>query len=261
LSTNTPLGEGDDVLTDWPVGYDRIILTQTDSTMAEARRRLGGLSGSTWILALSQSAAHGRRGRAWSHPPGNFSATLVMRPRADPMQAALRSFVASLALYDTLRGYAPEASIGLKWPNDVLLKGGKVAGILLESAGQGGEVDWLSIGIGVNLLDAPAPEMVEQDALRPVCLLSEGGARVSPEIFLTTLARAFAVYETQFQTYGFEPIRRAWLSHAARLGDVITARTGKDIFTGTFETLDGQGNLVLRTPEGVRAIAAADIYF
>ncbi|MFT4782375.1 MAG: BirA family biotin operon repressor/biotin-[acetyl-CoA-carboxylase] ligase [Paracoccaceae bacterium] len=261
LSTNTPPGGGDDVPSHWPVGYDRIVLEQTDNTMAEARRRLGEISCPTWILALSQSSARGRRGRAWAHPPGNFAATLVMRPRADPMLAALRSFVASLALYDTLRGYAPDASIALKWPNDVLLKGGKVAGILLESAGQGGDVDWLSIGIGVNLLVAPAPETVEHDALRPVCLLSQGGARVSPEVFLTSLARAFAIYETQFQTFGFDPIRRAWLSHAARLGDVITARTGQDAFTGTFETLDGQGNLVLRTPEGVRAIAAAEIYF
>jgi BirA family biotin operon repressor/biotin-[acetyl-CoA-carboxylase] ligase len=144
----------------------------------------------------------------------------------------------------------------LKWPNDVLLNGGKLAGILLESAG-----GMLSVGIGVNLVAAPAAEEVEVGALRPVSLLSESGVSVGAEEFLTFLAASFARYEAQFTTQGFEPIRIAWLSHAARLGQVITARTGNSETTGTFETVDATGNLVLLSGKTRTAIPAADVFF
>jgi BirA family biotin operon repressor/biotin-[acetyl-CoA-carboxylase] ligase len=125
--------------------------------MAEGARQAPSLSGPTWICALEQTAARGRRGRAWANPPGNFAASLVLRPEGAPGHAALRSFVAALALRDAfLAAGAPEAALSLKWPNDVLLNGGKVAGILLESIGAGGRIDSLIIGIGVNLAAAPA---------------------------------------------------------------------------------------------------------
>jgi BirA family biotin operon repressor/biotin-[acetyl-CoA-carboxylase] ligase len=94
-----------------------------------------------------------------------------------------------------------------------------------------------------------------------VSLLSETGVAIEAEDFLTILAASYAVYETQFDTYGFEPIRAAWLDRAARLGEVITARTASSETTGTFETVDGRGNLVLRTASGPVSIPAADIYF
>ncbi len=119
----------------------------------------------------------------------------------------------------------------LKWPNDVLLNGGKLAGILLESAGSGDELTHFAIGIGVNLIAAPDADEVEPGAVRPVSLLSETGVEVTPEVFLDHLAAAYARYETQFVTYGFAPIRTAWLDRAARLGQVITARTTRDEIT------------------------------
>lgn len=246
----------------WPDGYDKVVLAETDSTNSEAARRIPDLTGPTWILALKQTAARGRRGREWVNPKGNFAATLAMRPAIAPEMAALRSFVAALALSDALAAATGRpGSISLKWPNDVLLNGGKVAGILLESAGQGTEVSHLAIGIGVNLAAAPTVKEVEANATRPVSVLSETGAAVEPEAFLDLLAPAFARYEDQLRTYGFGPIREAWLRQAAKLGQPITARTGSDEVTGTFETVDEQGNLVLITPKGRRAIAAADIYF
>ncbi|MCL4157230.1 UNVERIFIED_CONTAM: hypothetical protein GTU68_048941, partial [Idotea baltica] len=119
--------------------------------MAEARRRTANAAGSTWIMAHEQSAATGRRGRAWSNPRGNFAATLLLRLDDDPAQAALRSFSMAFALLQTLAMTVPKEKLSLKWPNDVLLDGGKVAGILLEANGQAGRVNWLSIGVGVNL--------------------------------------------------------------------------------------------------------------
>ena len=235
------------------------MLPEVDSTLNEAARRFSDLRGPTWILALHQTAARGRRGREWRHPAGNFAATLVLPGPIAPATAALRSFVASLALHDAFAAVTGRAgSFALKWPNDVLLNGGKVAGILLETIGPRG--DALSIGIGVNLAQAPGAAQVEAGALRPVSLLSETGASVTPEEFLDLLAPAFARHEAQFATYGFAPIRTAWMDRAARRGEVITARLPGEEVTGRFDTVDEQGQLVLSTPQGPRRIAAADVF-
>jgi BirA family biotin operon repressor/biotin-[acetyl-CoA-carboxylase] ligase len=253
LSTDaTPAG--------WPQGTARILLDQVDSTLNEAARRFDTLRGPSWILALHQTAARGRRGRAWVHPAGNFAATLVLPGPIPPATAALRSFVASLALYDAFAAATGRpGSFALKWPNDVLLNGGKVAGMLLETIGPRG--DTLSIGIGVNLAQAPGADQVEPGAVRPVSLISETGVSVSPADFLDLLAPAYARYEAQIATYGFAPIRTAWLDRAARLGKQITARLPAETVTGRFDTVDEQGQLVLSTPQGPRRIAAADVFF
>jgi BirA family biotin operon repressor/biotin-[acetyl-CoA-carboxylase] ligase len=191
--------------------------------MSEAARVAASSAFSQWILALSQTAAHGRRGRAWSMPEGNFAATLLMFPTERPELVALRSFVASLALYDAFVAATGRTDpFSLKWPNDVLLNGGKVAGILLAD---------------------------------------ETGALVVPEDFLDLLAPAYAHWEAQFVTYGFAPIRTAWLARAARLGQPIRARTMREEHHGTFETVDAFGNLVLATSSGKLTIPAAEVYF
>ena len=244
-------------MSDWPEGYGRQVLAEVDSTMLEAARQARGLSGPTWICALRQTAARGRRGRAWVNPEGNFAATLVLPTQETPDKRALRSFVAALALFDALVAVSGRVDgLTLKWPNDVLLTGGKVAGILLESLG-----DHLAVGIGVNLVSAPAIKDVEPNAVQPVSVLSALGVEVGPEPFLDKLAEAYARRETQFRTYGFGPIREAWLARAARLGDVVTARMGTTEITGTFETVDAEGRIVLNTPTSRQAIAAADIFF
>ncbi|MGC1495176.1 MAG: biotin--[acetyl-CoA-carboxylase] ligase [Sulfitobacter sp.] len=241
----------------WPEGYGRRVFDVLDSTLSEAARIASDIPGPTWILALEQTAARGRRGRAWSTPRGNFAGTLIMRRVDEPGVAALRSFVTSLAL---LRAFVATTGQGdrfaLKWPNDVLLDGGKVAGILLESSGE-----HLIIGVGVNLAHAPTADQVEARAVTPVSLAGALGVHVTPEVFLTALAIEYAELETQFTTYGFAPIRSAWLAHAARLGKVITARTMRDETIGTFEDVDAQGNLILRTKTGAVAITAADVFF
>jgi len=249
-------------MSDWPQGYGLHVVQEVDSTLNEAARIAPAAQGPVWIMANHQTAARGRRGRAWANPSGNLAATLLLRPEGNPEQAALRSFVAALALFDACVAVTGRAAgLSLKWPNDVLLNGGKLAGILLESTGHGREVSHLAIGIGVNLAEAPGADQIESGAVRPVSLLSETGAHVTPEDFLTELAVAYAGYERQFATYGFDPIRIAWLSRAARLGEVITARTGSTETTGTFETVDAGGNLVLNTAKGRVSIPAADVFF
>ncbi len=240
----------------------RHVLAVTDSTNAEAARLAPSLTSPAWILALRQTAARGRRGRAWAMAEGNFAATLVMHPTEPPEVVALRSFVASLALQDAFVAVTGRsAPFALKWPNDVLLNGGKVAGILLESLGQGTRVAHLAIGIGVNLVAAPTAAEVEPGAVPPVSLLGETGIRVSPVEFLDVLAPAYAGWEARFAAEGFAPIRAAWLARAARLGQPVTARTGNAVLQGTFETIDDTGALVLATADGRRAVPAAEVFF
>ena len=246
----------------WPAGYGRRVLAEVDSTNAEAARIAPDLSGPEWILGLRQTNGRGRRGRPWRDPEGNFAATLVLRPDGPPDQVALLSFVAALALHQACEAVTGRPELfSLKWPNDVLLNGGKLAGILLESMGAGQGVRYLAIGIGVNLRAVPEQALVEPQALRPVSLWSETGVQVAPEAFLDQLAAAFAQYKSQFDAYGFASIRQAWLHRAARLGDRLIARTLRDTIEGTFDTIDDRGNLVLLTAQGRAAIPAADIFF
>ncbi|WP_375255317.1 biotin--[acetyl-CoA-carboxylase] ligase [Yoonia sp.] len=243
----------------WPEGYARVVLDTVDSTMAEAARRAPDIERPTWIVAKTQTAARGRRGRPWIVPKGNLNATLIFRPEATAAEAAKRSFLAANALYHALSIYVPAEKLSLKWPNDVLLCGGKVAGILLESSGRGPFVDWLSIGIGVNLRHTP--DGVTDASFAPTSLREEGGWEVAPLDFLATLADAYATQEAKLLRLGFDRIREDWMHKAARLGEVITASTGREEITGIFDSIDRDGNLVLITGTGPRAIPAADVYF
>lgn len=253
----------DGSLWDWPEGVARHVLPEVGSTNAEAARLAPHLTQPTWILALRQTAGRGRRGRAWQDPPGNFAATLLMRPAGSAQDAALRSFVAALALHEALVAViGPTGSLALKWPNDVLLNGGKVAGILLESLGGGAQgVSHLAIGIGVNLAAAPDAAGLDPLTAPPVSVAGETGLKVGPEEFLTFLAAAFARWESQLATWGFAPVRNAWLARAARIGQTITARTMTEAIEGRFETIDETGALVLATAQGRRTVPAADVYF
>ena len=246
----------------WPQDYGRVILPEIDSTNAEALRRAPEMAGPTWVFAPRQTRGRGRRGRAWADPAGNFAASLLLRPASGPEHAALYSFVASLALFEACSALTGTPQrFSLKWPNDVLLDGGKLAGILLESSATARDGLVLVIGIGVNLAHAPEGGQLEGGALRPVALAAETGLLMPAEAFLGELAQHFASFDRQFQQAGFAPIRTAWLQRAARLGQVITARTMRDSFTGTFETIDETGNLVLHTAQGRKAIAAADVFW
>jgi len=244
-------------MANWPAGVDRIILDSIGSTMTEAARRAASLTSPTWIMAHVQTDGRGRRGHEWLAPSGNLTATLVYRPTTSAMFASQRSFVAANALYHALSRYVPADTLALKWPNDVLLNGGKVAGILLESAGHRGEIDYLCVGIGVNLQSAPD---VPDAAFAPTSL-RDAGVDVTAEAFLTTLAHTYAVQENLLMTEGFARIRQDWLMKAARLGEVITARTLQATITGIFDTIDENGSLVLITGAGAQTIPAADVYF
>lgn len=248
-----------------------IALETVTSTNAEARARAQQVSVPTWVVARRQTAGRGRAARAWYSEPGNFYGTLILPDAGKPGSAALRSFVAALAVRDALSSHAPPGCVfRLKWPNDVLAHGRKISGILLETEGPS-----LLIGIGVNLVVAPVLSEGAENSVRrtgngqserwgrelqPVDLRSVAGVTVTPGQFLYTLAPAVDAWENRLRSDGFSPIRDAWLEVAEGIGARVAVRIGTRETAGVFESIDDTGAMMLATPEGLEVVTAADIH-
>jgi BirA family biotin operon repressor/biotin-[acetyl-CoA-carboxylase] ligase len=223
-----------------------------DSTNEEARRLAkGGVRGPVWIVAREQTAGRGRRGRAWISESGNLFATLLM-PVTISLSAQL-GFVAGLAAGDAIAAHARGAEVALKWPNDVLLNGKKVAGILLEALGH----DSLAIGIGINLAHYPPDTEIPSISIAAVM-----GKPPDLDGFLVRLASAMTAWYEIWLKEGFQPVRKAWLVRASGLGHAIRARLADSERDGVFEDLDQDGALLLRDSTGtLTRITAGDVFF
>lgn len=238
-------------------GRDVLAFDVLPSTNDEATRlaRAGAPEG-TVVWALRQTAGRGRRGRSWASAEGNLFVSLILRPQAPPARAAELSFVAALAVAETVDALNPDGPAALcKWPNDVLLAGGKIAGILLESeAGEGGEAAWVVVGVGVNLATRPL------DVERPAAALP---AAKTPSTALELLLPAFDRLVERWRSEGFAPIRDAWLARAAGLGAPISVRLAHETIDGVFHGLDSDGVLLLDVGQGksLRRITAGDVFF
>ena len=211
-----------------------------------------------WIHTEVQTAGRGRRGRVWESRAGNLSATLLMKPGCDAQKGAELSFVAALAISDVLMALSPIQPIELKWPNDVLLAGKKVAGILLESsASSDGNLDWLSIGCGVNLAFHP-----EETEFPATSLAAANISAPSSLVFLEALSTAFVKRYVNWQDGGFQATREAWLARAKGKGGTLQARLANETIEGTFIDLDETGALVLQLDDGSqRLITAGEVFF
>ncbi len=244
-----------------PAGYRLIQFERVDSTMSEAERQAqAGAADGALILAHEQTAGRGRRGRAWATPSGNLALSALLRPRQSLQQAALLGFVAGLALHDCLSAYAElTGRLSLKWPNDLLLDGAKLAGLLLESRSDAqGRAEWLIIGIGVNLAWAP------DDTPYPAIALSALMSPPPAETLATAWASAFALRRASFDSEGFAALRPDWKAAAAGLGRTLAARLADGrVLEGRFEDLALDGNLLLALPGEAqpRAIAAGEVFF
>jgi BirA family biotin operon repressor/biotin-[acetyl-CoA-carboxylase] ligase len=235
-----------------------IRLDAVDSTNAEALRRArAGERGPLWVVAGSQSAGRGRRGRAWVSPPGNLYASLLLVDPAPAAVAPQLAFVAGLAVHDACAALAPGLADGLalKWPNDLLCRGAKIAGILIE--GEGGPIaNPVVIGIGVNCRHHP--EAVEH----PATDFAAQGPAVEAAALLDSLRRTMAARLAEWDRgAGFAAIRSAWLDRAAGLGQAIRARLPDREVTGVFEALDEAGRLVLRRADERREVITAGEVF
>jgi len=254
------------------VGYRLIAHDTIDSTSAEAMRLArAGDSGRLWVVAREQTAGHGRRGLPWQTPAGNLAASLLMPVSRMSGNTATLGFAAGLALDTAIRQVAPglavhialdEAGSGqdrlrLKWPNDVLVDGAKIAGVLLEAVDVADRPRAVVIGIGVNVCHAP------EGVPYPATSLVACGAEATPEALFTELADAWVEAVGLWASpAGFSALRDRWLARAAGLGGPIAVRLGDDIFRGTFETIDEEGRLIVRASNGVtQTISAGDVHF
>jgi BirA family biotin operon repressor/biotin-[acetyl-CoA-carboxylase] ligase len=241
-----------------PDGFRLHALDTVGSTNDEAKRLArAGAADRTLIWAREQTAGRGRRGRAWHSPPGNLYLSLIVRPGGAAARAAQLGFVTALALGDALAELAGAAlPLHFKWPNDLLVRGRKLAGILLESETSAGDaVDFVVIGMGVNLVSKPG------DTEYPTTSLADHGtAGVSPAKLLAAVARHFDRWERRWQAEGFPPVRTAWVARAAGLGDDIRVRLERTTLSGRFRDLDHDGALILDTADGRRRIAAGEVF-
>ncbi|MEM9495046.1 MAG: biotin--[acetyl-CoA-carboxylase] ligase [Pseudomonadota bacterium] len=240
-----------------PSGAAVDLFDSLDSTSLEAKRRLAaGAEGPEWVVALKQTAGYGRRARAWEQASGDFAGTLFFRPRAPLSVFGQLSFVVALAVRDALGALGAGASISLKWPNDVLADGGKVSGILLETAETEAGVA-IVIGVGVNIVSKP-----EGLAYRAARLMdSIAGAPPAPAVVAEAIDAQFWPRYDAWARDGFGGVREAWLSCARGLGEAITVRLPSETVTGVFDGIDETGALILRNGRQKRIIGAGDVFF
>lgn len=230
---------------------------QLDSTNSEALRLArDGDRGPLWIVAREQTAGRGRRGRQWHSAPGNLAASFLFAERVTPQAAATLGFAASLAVCNVCTELAPGIDFAVKWPNDVLADGKKVAGILLESEAQGDDLAIVT-GFGLNLAQAP------DGTAFPAMALAQLGVSASPQAAFSRLSDAYCdMLEIWQSGGGFDVVRARWLDRAQGLGKPVSIRVGRRVETGTFETLDAQGRLMLRRADGgLATISAGDVFF
>jgi BirA family biotin operon repressor/biotin-[acetyl-CoA-carboxylase] ligase len=228
--------------------FDRI-----DSTNLEARRLAhDGERGPLWLLADEQTLGRGRLGRSWVSEPGNLYATFLFSIAEGPLAAAQVSFVAALAVHDTVMTLRPELEPRIKWPNDVLIGGAKFCGVLPEVVGE--NPTRIAIGCGINIAHAP------QGTPYPVTAL---GADLAVGTVLqeldASLTRRLAQWD---EGRGFAAIRADWAARALGLGGHVTATAGSKQLTGTFTGLAADGALVLAAADGsLTPIHAGDVSF
>jgi len=245
---------------DPPVQVSRAIewLDSVGSTNEVAFQRAAlGERGPLWIAANRQTGGRGRSGRHWVSPPGNLHASLLVTfPRLLPTVPQL-SLVAGLAACQTVQHLAPGLIFRLKWPNDVLMDGAKLAGILIEGRMMpGSNAHNVVIGIGINLAHHP-----ELDARRSTSLAALG-VSADPPLALECLAGALEHWLAIWAGgEGLPAVREAWMSRALTAGTAVTVNTGREMIEGQFVGLDPDGSMVLRLADGgQRLITFGDVH-
>jgi len=237
-----------------PPGYRLLALDEIDSTNAEGLRLAAkGEVGPLWIWAGRQSMGRGRSGRTWTSVPGNLYASLLIRLECPPGAIHQLSLLAGVAVHDAISAAATQSGrelpgLRLKWPNDVLIGGSKLAGILPESTMMAGSTRPVAIiGIGINLAGHP------ENLGRAVTHLAAHGLCITPADMLGALAAALNDWLGRWGNGSdFSAVREAWLQRAGPSGEPIAINTGRETVEGRFLGIDAEGALVLRDLSGVQ---------
>jgi len=239
------------------IQYDSLGSTNVEATrLAKSQETMP-----FWVRADVQTSGRGRRGRDWVSPIGNFYGSACYAFKGSPNEVAKLSFVAAIAVHDALCAYSLKTKPHLKWPNDVLIDGKKIAGLLLES-----HSSFVIIGIGVNLVSHPeegnVPPTHLLEHMTDEALNSDEPEFTGADGFLAILAAKLDEAMRRHLAYGFSATRADWMSHAKGLPGLVTVRLQGETFSGQAETLLDNGALRVRLADGtVRDIHAGDVFF
>ena len=240
--------------------FQRVVLGEVDSTNAEALRRAdAGEMGPIWIAAHRQTSGRGRQGRPWSTETGNLAATLLLSyaNRGSGWIADI-GMLTAVAVGEAVAELAPGRKVALKWPNDVLLDGGKVSGILIENVAEAAPgLGHMAIGMGINLAHCPSPEHVRW---KPTCIADVSGGAPTLERALDVLAERTESWLKRLDAHGRTSLLEAWRTRLTGIGQTIEVRLPAETLSGEFRAVDEDGRMILATSAGDRRISAADIY-
>ena len=241
--------------------FDFVYLDEAESTNSEALKLANFTDKPTFIIAKKQTNGRGRIDRLWADPVGNFSGSILIKIDEDLQNLALRSFVTALSVFDAIdQKIGKEHVLTIKWPNDILLNGKKICGILLETKNLH-HVTALVIGIGINLLSTPKLNEAHRVTTEPGSIFGETGIKLDQLNFSELIAHHYVLRENQFRTMGFSKIREIWMARAAKLGAKIKARTPNFEYQGKFDSIDEKGQLIIINNGEKKKIAAAEIFF
>lgn len=207
------------------------------------------------VQALRQTAGRGTRGRPWQGPSGNLALSVLLRPPGPARLAGQWSLLAAVALAEALAPDIPaRARLRLKWPNDLLLDGGKLSGILVDTELRpDGMLDWLVIGCGANLVAAP-----DVPGRRTACLARPGLPPPDARAVGARLLARLGHWRAVLLDHGFAPVRAAWLARSVGLGAPLDVTLGEQVFAGAFAGISDDGQLILRLADGERRFASGD---
>jgi BirA family transcriptional regulator, biotin operon repressor / biotin---[acetyl-CoA-carboxylase] ligase len=238
-----------------------IVFDELDSTNITAKELAQkGAEEGTVVIAQTQTQGRGRFDRIWQSPEGGVYLSIILRPTAPAEKTSLLPFVAALAVSTTLESYGVHATI--KWPNDVRVKGKKIAGILLESEANGQTVNYVVIGVGVNLnIDVAVLSSDLQTC--STSMLSEVGCPVDVYEFLQKFFLQCDFYYNLFKEKQYDSLINQWKNKTDTLGRLIRVQTSSGTIQGTAHDIDPSGFLLLKTKTGeIKKIMSGDcLYF
>ena len=220
------------------------------------RRAREGVREPLWIAAQEQTKGRGRQGRVWQSPPGNLAASLLLIDPAPMALAPQLGFVTGVALADAAGDLLPTlVRAKLKWPNDLVVAGAKLSGLLLEATQLADGHTACVIGIGLNIESHPPDLPYAATSLREV------GSEARAELALERIRAHMSVWLARWQRgENFDVIREAWMAHAAALDQRVDVQTSGGMRTGIFRGLDATGQMILETEAGRTLIAAGDVF-
>ena len=234
---------------------------ELDSTNLEAKRLLK-LEKPVWVLTKLQTHGRGRQNKKWISDVDNFTASLLYFPDDPLAQFPFRSYVAGLALFDTVTFFGiKNKNLILKWPNDLLLNNKKLGGILLESIFQEKQIKpALIVGFGVNLVSFPIKEQLKNTKIEATSLAENLKTVPDSKAFLKVLNKNYRNWENYLSTHGFKSLKAHFLKKTISVGQGLTIRSAREVVEGSFVGINNEGSLLLQSGDNIVTVTSGDVH-